>query len=162
MANYYPPVAFSFSVNFAGNRSEIDSGFQEVSGLEAEREVSEVREGGENRFAHRLPGRIGYRNIALKRGIVLASSPLFQWCKDTMESDLAKRIQVKDLTVSLLDQNHAAVMSWSVLRAWPVKWSVDRFSAQENAVAVETIELSFQRVERKQDRQLAASGFLQP
>lgn len=161
MASYYPPVAFSFWVRISGNRAEADSGFQEVSGLTSERDVTEVSEGGENRFSHRLPGRVKYQNLVLKRGMVLTSSPLYDWCKTTLETDLAARIQTKNLTVSLLDQKQKPVMSWAVSAAWPVKWEVGTFDAEKNAIAVETIELSFQRLERNLDRQLGASGFME-
>ncbi|MFZ5964790.1 phage tail protein [Thalassococcus sp. BH17M4-6] len=159
MANYYPPVAFAFSVRIAGNRAGVDSAFQEVSGLTAERTLEDVPEGGENRFVHRVPGQVKQQNLVLKRGMVLTASPLFDWCKTTLESDLASRIQVKDLTVALLDQKQKPVIGWSVVRAWPVKWQVGNFDAKENAVLIETIELSFQRIERKLERQLGPEGF---
>lgn len=162
MADYYPPVAFAFKVKFAGNSADVDGSFQEVSGLEVEREVADIKEGGENRFQHRLPGAIKTRNLVLKRGLMVASSPLFDWCKETFEADFSKRIQPKDLTISLLDQNQKALMTWSVTRSWPVKWSVDTFSAQKNEVAIETLEFAYQRLERKRVRTLASAGMKEP
>ena len=160
MANYYPPVSFSFQVKIAGNRADVDTGFQEVSGLSVELPLTEVKEGGENRFVHRVPEQAKYQNLVLKRGVMLASSPLFDWCKSTLESDLGTRVQPKDMTVSLLDQNQKSVMRWSVVRAWPVKWTISEFKAQENAIAIETLEMSFQRIERKIEQRLEATGFL--
>ena len=43
--------------------------FQEVSGLSMEVEVLERNEGGENDYTHKLPGRVSYPNLTLKRGI---------------------------------------------------------------------------------------------
>ena len=43
--------------------------FQEVSGLSMEVEVLERNEGGENNYTHKLPGRVSYPNLTLKRGI---------------------------------------------------------------------------------------------
>lgn len=160
MANYYPPVSFSFKVAIAGNQAEVDASFQEVSGLSAEVLLNELKEGGENRFVHQLPGQIRYQPLVLKRGLMLASSPLYDWCKSTLEFDFQDRIQPKDLQVQLLDENLRPLMSWSVVRAWPTKWTVADFKAEENAVAVETIELSFQRLSRKVVKPLRATGFL--
>ena len=161
MANYYPPAGFSFQVSIAGNRADVDASFQEVSGLNAEYPLTELKEGGENRFVHRLPAQARYQNLVLKRGLMLASSPLYDWSKDTLEGDMQSRIQPKDILVSLLDQAQKTLMSWSVVRAWPVKWEVSSFKAQENSVAIETLEFSFQRLERKHIKTLPASGTLE-
>jgi len=32
---------------------------------------------------------------------------------------------------------------WEVIDAWPKKWSVSDFNAQENSIVVETIDLSY-------------------
>ena len=159
MSNYYPPVSFSFQVSMAGNRAAVDASFQEVRGLDAERPLTEVREGGENRYAHRLPGAVKYQNLQLKRGLMLAQSPIFVWCKGVLESDLTTPIMPKDLNVSLLDERAEPCMTWSVVRAWPVKWAISDFRAKESEIAIETIELAFQRVERKLNRTLKAEGF---
>lgn len=146
---YYPPVAFSFWVRIAGNAADIDQGFQEVSGLSTERAMTPLEEGGENRFVHKLPGQVKPQNLVLKRGLMLASSPLFTWCKTTLESDLGSPIQPKSLTVSLLDAKRQPMISWSIVNAWPLKWQIDTFDATKNAVAIESIELAYQRLERK-------------
>ncbi|WP_299843909.1 phage tail protein [uncultured Roseovarius sp.] len=147
--SYYPPVAFSFSVRVSGNRADVDQGFQEVSGLDAERISTELEEGGENRFTHKLPGHVKSKNLVLKRGIVLASSPLFKWCKDTLESDMTKPIKTQSLTVSLLDQKQKPLMTWAISNAWPVKWNIGAFNAVKNEIAVETMELAYTQSVRK-------------
>jgi len=76
-----------------------------------------------------------------------------------LESDLGARVSVKDLTVSLLDAKAKPLISWSIVRAWPVKWQIAAFDAQTNALAVETMEFSFQRIERKVGKTLDAMGF---
>lgn len=146
---YYPPVAFSFSVRITGNRADVDHAFQDVSGLDAEKVSTDLAEGGENRFVHKLPGRVKSKNLVLKRGIVLISSPLFGWCKEVLEADFSKPIQPKSLTVSLLDEKQKPAMTWSLSNAWPAKWQIGALNAQRSEVAVETIELAYTRIERK-------------
>ena len=43
--------------------------FMEISGLEVSVAVEDLEEGGENSFVHKLPGRMSWPNITLKRGI---------------------------------------------------------------------------------------------
>ena len=43
--------------------------FMEVGGLEVTVAVEEIEEGGENNYVHKLPGRMTWPNITLKRGI---------------------------------------------------------------------------------------------
>ena len=141
MAGYYPPVGFHFSVEFLDlETNENDIRFQEVSGLTSELTVEEVVEGGENRFPHRLPGRAKYSNLILKRGL-LTDSKLIDWCKDGIENFEFKPATVN---VTLLNEDHLPLSdTFSFIRAWPVKWSLSNFKAQENAIVVETLELAY-------------------
>jgi len=141
MAVYYPPVGFHFRVEFIlDGVVESDTRFQEVSGLSAELGTEEVVEGGENRFSHRLPTRAKYSNLTLKRGL-LSESGLIDWCKNAIENfDFTPAT----VNVTLLNEQHEPVAdTLSFIRAWPVKWSVSDFKAQDNALVIETLELAY-------------------
>lgn len=142
MSTYYPPVGFHFKVEIAGitdgNGSEIR--FQEVSGLNQELGTEEITEGGENRFSHKLPARGKFNNLVLKRGMLL-DSKLVDWCRDAIENfDFVTR----EVLVTLLNESHTPLISWSFIGAYPVKLSVSDFKAQDNSIVVETIELAYQ------------------
>lgn len=158
MANYYPPVSFFFQVKVAGASGSVDASFAEVSGLDVERKTVELAEGGENRFVHHLPGAINHGNLVMKRGLMLASSQLFDWCKATLESDLTRPIEPKDISVSLLNEKAKPIMTWSITGAWPVKWQIAAFKARDNEVAMETLEMAFARIEREVNKPLGSSG----
>jgi phage tail-like protein len=143
MSNYYPPVSFYFTVNLIGIGSDGDSSFLEVGGLTAERDVLELKEGGENGYTHRLPERAKYGNLVLKRGVLLPTSGMASWCKGIMESNFDQPIVPNDLSLSLLDANGAPLMSWNFINAWPLKWTVSDLSAEKNEIAVESIELAY-------------------
>jgi len=34
-------------------------------------------------------------------------------------------------------------MTWKVINAWPKKWSVSEFNAEQNSIAVESLELNY-------------------
>ena len=140
MAGYYPPVGFHFSVEFSGiSKKENDNQFQSVSGLSVDLETEEIAEGGENRFKYKIPVRTKYPNLVLKRGMLLDSG-FIAWVRSAVEDF---DIQPVDLTVILLDENHDALQTWSIVQAYPVKWSVADLNAEENKIVVETIELTY-------------------
>lgn len=140
---HYPPVSFHFTVGFSDGVIGLDSSFSEVSGLDAERGMVEIKEGGENRFTHRLPDRAKYGNLTLKRGILLPYSELAIWCKGILESDLGVALTVRDIYVALLNELGLPLVVWNFKNAWPVKWGVSALSADKNELAIETLEFAY-------------------
>jgi phage tail-like protein len=140
MANYYPPVGFHFLVEFEGLGSEEkDHQFQTVSGLSVDIETEEIAEGGENRFKHKLPVKTKYPNLVLKRGMLI-DSKVIDWCRDAIENFEFKPV---NLTIKLLNEEHQPLISWNVVHAYPVKWSVEDFNAEESKLVVESFELTY-------------------
>lgn len=153
MSKKYPPVGFHFEVAFEGLSSGSNSGFQEVSGLDVAIETFNLEEGGENRFVHRLPARVSYGNLVLKRGL-LKGSELIEWFRNAIE---LYKFKPTGVLVTLLNEKHEPLESWSFIQAYPVKWSVSGFSATDNEIVAETIELSYQyfrRLEKGADSSL--------
>lgn len=137
MADYYPPLGFHFKVEFANFPGEFE--FQSVSGLKVDIETEQIAEGGENRFKHKVPIRTKYPNLVLKRGL-LVRSEIVDWCRNAVENF---EFQPTDLIVKLLNENHEPLLSWNVVHAYPVKWSVSDFNAEENELVIETMELTY-------------------
>lgn len=136
---YYPPVGFHFSVRFGISLDDNDTRFQSVSGLSVEYETETIKEGGENRFEHTLPVRTQYPDLVLKRGL-LTDSAVLGWCLDAFDN---RSFRPTDLQVILLNENHDPLKTWSVTWAWPRKWSVSDFNAEENSIVIETLELNY-------------------
>ena len=145
MASYYPPAGFHFRVNIEGITSDSrDISFQEVSGINVKVGEFTYSEGGENRFVHRLPDRVTFDKLRLKRGM-LTGSELIGWFREAIESF---KFSPRDVLVTLLNNEHEPLESWSFVKAYPVKWDVSSFNAEQNQLVVETIELSFQYFKR--------------
>ncbi len=138
------PVAFSFLVVVSDVFGMYEGNFQEVSGLNAKIGVEELKEGGENRYTHRLPTPPKYENLILKRGMIV-NSTLINWVKDAVENFT---FTTKTVVVSLLDEKSLPVAVWSFANAYPVALKISDFKAQENAIACETIELSYDYFKR--------------
>lgn len=142
---YYPPVGFHFSVVFElPGLPPVDTNFQEVSGLEASMEFESVKEGGENRFVHRLPTQPTYGNLILKRGMLVGSA-LYAWFSAAMHDYTFQPVGVN---VLLLNGSHLPVSGWQFVNAVPAKWSISSLNAEESAIVVETIELSYNYMQR--------------
>ena len=135
------PVVFHFKVEFGRGSDDQDNRFQEVTGLSAEVSTEEFREGGLNEYAHRMPTGAKYGNLVLKRGFV-DSTDVGKWCREAVENF---EFEPRDISVMLLNEEHEPLATWNFLRAYPVKWSLSDFKAQENALAVESLELAYSR-----------------
>ncbi len=149
MASIYPPVSFFFRVNFEGEQFPAETSFQSVNGLSVDMQTESLKEGGENRFEHILPVRTKYNSLVLKRGL-LKDSEIIQWCMDAiLNFDIRPmNLLVNLLTVKSGDGNQPSegdepLMSWKVINAWPKKWLVSEFNAEQNSMAIETLELNY-------------------
>jgi phage tail-like protein len=138
------PVVFHFKVEFGDGNAAADHRFQEVNGLVAEVTTEDLREGGLNEYVHRLPTGAKYGNLVLKRGF-LTTSEVTAWCRRAIEEFV---FEPRDVLVTLLDERHEPLAGWTFLRAYPVKWSVSDLKAQDNAIAVESMELSYRMMRR--------------
>lgn len=154
MPSYYPPAGFHFKVEFigvSGMDSDTEHRFQDVSGLSFEIETETLKEGGENRFEYKLPKRIKYPNLTLKRGL-LKGTALLNWFKSAINTYFTVVVydfKPADIMITLLNEADEPVAIWNVVQAYPLNWSVSDLKATENAVVVETIVLAYQYFERK-------------
>jgi phage tail-like protein len=127
-----PVGELRFKVELPG----IDIGrFRECSGLAAELEVKEYMEGGVNDRVHKLPTRMKYPNLVLKRGVTFEDG-LLQWLWKTQHE--AQRVHV---TISLVGPDGKPVRSWAFNDAFPVKWQGPTLNATSSSVATETLEI---------------------
>jgi len=130
-----PFLSFNFAVEIDGI---IVSGFNDVSGLQAEIEVQEYREGGVNEYIHKRAGPARYpSSLVLKRGIT-DSTQLWSWFCDVLQGN----IQRKSLDVVLMDSSGADQRRWTLRNAYPVKWTGPELKAQSSEVAIESLELA--------------------
>ncbi len=136
---YYPPVSFHFKVEFINVGNDNDVRFQSVSGLSLEQEVEAIKEGGQNLFEHKIPGRSKFSDLTLKRGLLL-DSDLIQWIKNALYD---REYEPANMNIHLLNEEHEPLMTWKVFKAWPKKWNVSDLNASENAVMVETMEIAY-------------------
>lgn len=144
----YPIPKFHFQVEWGEN---FRIGFTEVSGLDFETEVIEYREGNSKRYnKSKQPGLTKYSNITLKRGTFEGDYDFFKEWRKTyyfQEGNKTGSLIRRTVTISLLNQNHEAMITWRVLNAWPSKVQSTDLKADANEVAIETMELVHEGLE---------------
>lgn len=144
MADELPLVGFHFAVDISG---VITGYFTECSGLGSEHEVIEhkvVTEKG-TEVVMKIPGRLKWENITLKRGIT-SSMDIWTWRKEVESGnvDSARR----DGSIIMFDQQLTEVARWNFLRAWPVKVTGPQPKSDSNEIGIEELTIAHEYIER--------------
>jgi phage tail-like protein len=152
-----PYTAFNFKFEIIGNAlsnvaEPVTTGaFMECSGLDGENSPIEYREGIDQvaatagNFVRKLAGMERYPNVTLRRGIT-GHTGLWKWRELVRDSPATRDNYVRDVRITLNDENHAPVMSWTLKSAWPAKLSGPSLNAKSNELAVESLELCCERI----------------
>lgn len=140
----YPLSKFHFQVEWGGT----NIGFTEVSGLEVETEMIEYRHGASPEYSKiKMPGMQKFGNITLKRGTFASDNEYYEWWNTVKLNTIERR----DITISLLNEQHEPVMVWKVINAWPTKIQSTDLKADGNEVAIESMELAHEGLSIQND-----------
>ncbi|MDR1753574.1 MAG: phage tail protein [Eubacterium sp.] len=133
MAMVYPFKKYNYEVLVDGAAV---GGFSEVSAPDITIEPIEYREGNfAVNTAGKQPGLVKYGNVTLKWGIT-TDQTLYNWVKE-VEGGVINR---KTVTISLMDDLQQEVAKWTMISAWPTKYTAPDMNATSNEVAVEQVE----------------------
>jgi len=135
-----PYRGFNFLVEIDGITQ---AGFQEVGGLDASTDPVDYREGADPNHVRKLTGLNKFSPITLKRGIT-TSDELWRWRKTVIDG----RTERKNGSIVLLDETGAEKLRWNFVNAWPSKWTGPAFNATSTAVAVETLEITHEELQK--------------
>jgi phage tail-like protein len=116
--------------------------FSEVSGLASHLEPIDFREGDEPTTVRRVAGARKSGNVVLKRGIVPRGDRFWDW----WEGAQSGRVERRPVVVTLLDEAGDALVRWEISGAWPVKLDGPSPDAEGDEIAVESIELAYERI----------------
>jgi phage tail-like protein len=109
--------------------------FMECTGISVEVETKEYMEGGSNDFVHKLPTRVKYPNVVLKRGVTHEEA-LLKWFFESRYTPVRR-----EMTITLHGPGGKDVRSWVFTNAYPVKWTGPNLNANSNSVASEQLEI---------------------
>jgi phage tail-like protein len=135
----YPYGTFNFIISF-DNSTDSFGGFSDASGLSTDIKVAEYRTGMDPlNHVRKVPGMHAVGDITLKRGII-NSANLWDWIEQVRRSGPAGKKTVK---ITLLDESAAAVQSWTLRGAIPLKYTGPTLAAKAGTdVAMEELVLS--------------------
>ena len=132
-----PLPKFHFSVEWGGT----SIAFTEVSGLNRDIDIIEYRVGSSPLFSKmKMTGLQKFSNITLKRGVFINDNDFYNWY-NTVAMNLVEK---RNITISLLDENHSPVVVWKVKDCFIVSLKSTDLKADANEVAIETIEIANQ------------------
>ena len=133
--SHWPSPQFHFLVEWDSQLMT----FSEVSGLDVETQTIEYRAGDSKQFSTvKMLGLKNMGNITLKRGVFQSDHNFWDWFKQ-IKPNTNKRVPV---TIRLLDETGASVMSWTLSNAWPSKITGTDLSSDSHQVAIETMEIA--------------------
>ena len=107
-------------------------------------DVVEYRTGSSKESGvQKLPGLARYPDVILRRGVI-GSLDLYNWINEVRNgsSNAARTV-----TIQLLSEDRVPVVTWKLLRAWPVKYSGPALDAKGTDVAMEELTLAYELLE---------------
>ena len=141
----YPLPSYHFSVKIDDDDTN-SIAFSEVGGLNIETTVIEYREGSNKEYlTYKMPGIVKYSKITRKRGTTAKNSLFYDWFSKNNLNTTVRH----NLSISLLNEKHEAVVTWNVMGAFPSKVDFGGLNANDNKVLIETLELTHERLEVK-------------
>jgi len=135
-----PPFVGSFAFNVEG---VLMGYFTEITGLAVSMEVEEVPEGGNNHGVVKLPGRLTWPNLVLKRGLA-TDNGLLSWLLEFSGQGFGAHgytATKRSATLTLYTPRLDAARRWSLREVMPVRWTGPQFAAGGTALAIEELEV---------------------
>jgi phage tail-like protein len=130
--------------------SVIEAFFSECSGISGQVKVETYEEGGDNLTTRKFPGRAEFANVTLKRGLS-TDQALMRWFMAAAERNKAlvpgKSAHLrKDITVIVFDREEKPMQRWTLLNAFPVKYSGSPMQTSANGAYIESIEFAHEGI----------------
>ncbi len=135
----YPYTVFNFKIYV--DKNEV-GGFSECAGLNMETDVIEYRTGHDDHSMRKIPGLKKFTNITLKRGFT-KDKFLSDWRKTVIDGKTVRH----SVAIELLGEDKSPVLRWNFYDAWPAKLEGPALNAKNNEVAIETLEITVERLE---------------
>ena len=145
-----PYGAFNFIVALGGSQGDgsegsIIGGFSDVSGLDTDITYAEYRNGNEKfNTVRKVPNTHKVADVTLKRGLV-GSVDLFEWMKGVRDGTADPR----NVTITMLDEARQAVVTYTLRKAQPKKYTGPTLAAKGGEVAMEELAFVHEGLEMK-------------
>ncbi|WUH98495.1 phage tail protein [Spirillospora sp. NBC_00431] len=111
--------------------------FNGCEGLDAQVDIEQREEGGNNGHVWQLPTRVRHSNVRLTRPINKETTKVMAWI-----SSVATGVRRPTAQIEALRANGTLVARWSLLEVVPVSWTGPRLDPESPAVATEVLEIA--------------------
>jgi len=119
--------------------------FTEVTGLGVRVERISYREAGNSAAVRAIPGRVTYPSVKLRYGLT-SSSDLWDW----LMTAVGGKVERRNVSIVMLDPaGTSEVLRWNLLNAWPEEWYGAPLDAMSHALAIETLVLAHEGMQRE-------------
>ncbi|PPD33526.1 MAG: phage tail protein [Methylomonas sp.] len=144
-----PYSAFNYQVELEpGQGDQVDAGFSDVSGLNAEVTIAEYRNGNSKvNHVSKIPGIHKSGDVTLKRGVIGAQN-LWNWLDEVRQGKLTAK---RNVSIKLLNEDRSeTVVIWRLKNAMPIKWTGPTLTGKGGGdVAIEELVLSVEMVDQE-------------
>ncbi len=120
--------------------------FCEVILPESANDVIEVRDGTDaSSTVRKQSGLLRHSNLILKGGLT-SSMDLYSWRKMVEQGKVS--LARRNVAVVLMDEEFNDAAKWEFTNAWPSKYKAPDLNGKGNEIAIETLEVVFESMQR--------------
>jgi phage tail-like protein len=130
-----PLLGFNFMLKL---ENEVKGYFTECSGIGSEHEVVEqkvVDEGG-HEIIRKIPGRLKFTDISLKRGIT-SDLEIWKWREQAVQGKMSDAR--KNCSITMMSRDYQPIAVWHFTNAWPSKVSGPSLKSDSNEIGIEEL-----------------------
>lgn len=141
-----PLIGFNFCLEIEG---KLAGYFTECNGIGSEHDIIEhkVVDGNGHEIIRKIPGRIKYTDVTLKRGIT-ADMQIWDWRKQVEQGKMDDART--NCSIIMLDREYQDVARWNFVNAWPSKVTGPSLKADSNEFGIEELTIVHEGMEREQ------------
>lgn len=137
-----PFRTYNFRISLGGERNSCF--FTECEGLGVKVEAIPYREGGAGHLTRYVPGRVEYAQVTLRFGVT-QSALLWNW----MQASIEGKVERENISIVMVNADGSDGFHWNLSRAWPTEWRAARLDALSQGIAIESLTLAYEELERK-------------
>jgi phage tail-like protein len=137
-----PHRAYNFRLEMKGG---IAGQFTECTGMGVRIQPIRYRDGGNTQVVHHVPGRVEYAPITLRYGLT-ASRDLFDWLMTAVRGAVDRQhVSIIMVAPNGIDE----VVRFDLVDAWVSEWRGATLDAMSHELAIETLTIVFDRLDRQ-------------
>lgn len=141
-----PYGAYNYRVLIVGKHGFAKAGFTSVTGLGAENNIIEYRDGDEKQLSLRkMPGLITTNDVTLTRGM---SEDMDMWNWIVATANAHEDDYKMTVIIELLGRDRKGVMAWELGNAWVQAYTAGDLDAKADEVAIEEMVVTYETIKR--------------